>query len=119
MENRKPSEIEQLFDKAEIYAKTSAELVKLQVIDKTADVVSSVTALIVLGSMVTLFTLFVNVALGLYLGRLLHEYYLGFLIVSGFYLFVAIIIYFLKDRLIKTSISNLVISKLLKEKLVS
>ena len=117
METRQPTELEVLFDKAEGYAKTSAELIKLNVINKTADVVSSVTAIIALGTMVALFTLFVNVALSIYIGTLLNEYYLGFLIVSAFYFVMAIIIYLFKDKLIKNGISNLVISKLLKEKL--
>ena len=108
--------IETLFEKAEDYSKTSIELIQLKVIDKSADVLSSVTALIAVGMVAALFTLFLNIGLGLYIGKLLGDYYLGFFVVSGFYFLLGLIIYFLKDKYIKQKISDLIISKLLPNK---
>jgi hypothetical protein len=65
---------------------------------------------------VAMFSLFLNIALSLYLGKLLGEIYLGFLIVSAIYLFLSIVIYFYSNKLIKIPLTNLVIEKLLKEK---
>ena len=114
---RQPTELEKLYDKAENYAKTTVELTKLTVIDKSADVLSSVTVLIAIGIVFALFTLFLNLALGLYLGKLFGDYYLGFLIVSAFYLILCLFIYLIKEKYIKATIANLVITKLLKEKI--
>ena len=108
--------VDLLFEKVEDYSKTSIELLQLKAISKSADVLSSVTALIAVGIVAALFTLFLNIGLGLYLGKLLGDYYLGFFVVSGFYFLMGLIIYFTKDRFIKQKISDLVISKLLQNK---
>jgi len=63
---------------------------------------------------IAMFTLFINIGFGLLIGELLNAYYLGFFIVSGFYLILAFALYIFKDKLIKEPIANEVISKLLK-----
>ncbi|MBC7493959.1 MAG: hypothetical protein H7221_03045 [Flavobacterium sp.] len=108
--------IEMLFQRAEEYSKTSLELLQLKVINKLADVLSSITALIAVGVVLALFSLFFNIGLGLYLGKLFGDYYLGFFAVSGFYLILALIMYLLKDTLIKRKISDIVISALIQNK---
>ena len=113
---RTATSIEDLFEKLENYSKTTAELVQLKVISKSADVLSSVTALIAVGMVVALFTLFLNIGVGLYFGKLLGDYYLGFFVVAGLYFLLGLIIYFLKDTYIKQKINDLVISKLLQHK---
>ena len=107
---------EKLYDKAKEYTETSLELYRLNAIDKTADVVSSLFARLALLMVVAMFSLLINIALSLYIGKLLDEMYLGFLIVSGFYLIVAIIIFLFSDKLLKIPLTNLVIAKLLKSK---
>jgi hypothetical protein len=110
--------VELLFEKAKNYTETSLELYKLNAIDKTADVVSSLISRIALLLFVAMFTLFVNIALSLYLGKLLGEYYYGFLVVSGFYFILSILLYFYSNKYIKIPVTNLVIAKLLKTKIV-
>lgn len=102
-----------LYEKAKEYTETSIELYKLNAINTTADVVSSLVSRIVLLIVVSLFTLFVNIAISLFIGEQLGSSYLGFLFVSGFYLTVAIIVQVFNYKLIKKPISNLVIGKLL------
>ncbi|WP_100612475.1 hypothetical protein [Confluentibacter lentus] len=106
--------IESLYNKVKEYTETSVELYKFHAIDVTADVVSSLVSRIAIVLAFSLFTLFVNIAISLLIGKLLGAYYLGFLIVSGFYLIITIIIYFFNDRLIKAPITDLVIAKLMK-----
>ncbi|WP_308990615.1 hypothetical protein QLS71_003945 [Mariniflexile litorale] len=108
--------IDILYEKAKKYTETSAELVALHAVDKTADVLSSLTSIMLIIIVVTLFTLFINVGLSLFIGSLLNAYYLGFFIVSGFYLVLAFVLYKFKDKLIKTPVANLIIAKLLKSK---
>ncbi|WP_438966620.1 hypothetical protein [Flavobacterium sp.] len=109
--------IELLYEKAKNYTETSIELFRLNAIDKTADVVSSLFARLILIMVVAMFTLFINIALSLFIGSLLGATYLGFLIVSGIYLVLSIIIYNYNEKLIKIPLTNLVISKLLKTKI--
>ena len=110
---RSATPIDLLFEKAEDYSKTSIELLKLNVISKSADVLSTIISLIAIGIVVALFTLFINIGLGLYIGKLLGDYYLGFFAVSGFYFLLAILIYSVKEKYIKEKITDLIISKLL------
>jgi hypothetical protein len=105
---------DRLLEKFENYSKTSIELAKLNAIDKTADVVSSLSSLMCITIVASMFVLFINIALSLYVGKLLGEYFLGFLIVSSFYLIVGIIIYISRQQLIKTPVSNMILGKLLK-----
>jgi hypothetical protein len=56
-----------------------------------------------------------NIGISLYLGDLLHNYVLGFMIVAIFYFIIGIIFFFFRKSLIKTPIENLIISKFLKE----
>lgn len=106
---------DKLFEKVENYANTSIDLLKLNAVEKSADVVSSLAHRIVLLSIVAMFTLFINIGVSMYIGKLLNEYYLGFFIVSTFYLVLAMIVYLFRNGFLKTPISNMVITKLLKK----
>lgn len=108
--------VEQLYQKTKEYTETSIELFKLNAIDKTADLISSLFARLILVMFVAMFTLFINIALSLYIGKLLGEMYVGFLIVSGIYLVLSIAILLFSDKLLKEPLTNLVIAKLLKTK---
>ena len=107
--------IELLYQKVEKYSKTSFELLQLSTIDKTSDILSSLAVVIVVSFLSAMFTLFLNIGISLYLGDLLHNYVLGFIIVAACYMLIGIIIYLFRKSLIKTPIDNLIISKFLKE----
>lgn len=90
--------IEVLYNKAKIYAETSLNLMALNVIDKTADMLSTLASRTFIAIAVAMFTLFLNIGISLYIGKLLDQYYLGFLIGSVFYLIVAIVLYGFKRQ---------------------
>ena len=102
-----------LFDKVEKYANTSIDILKLNAVEKSADVLSSLTSSIVVFIIFAMFTLFVNIGVSLFIGKMLEEYYLGFLIVSTFYLIVGLLVYYNRTKLMKTPLSNMIIVKLL------
>ena len=108
--------IESIYNKAKAYTQTSIELYKLNAIDKTADVVSSIVSRLALGSIIAVFLLFINIGISLYIGHLLQANYLGFLIVSSFYLLLGVSLYKFNDLLIIKPITNLVIAKLTRKK---
>jgi len=114
MENN-TSTIETLFERAEEYARTTVELVKLQAVDRAADVVSSLLSQIIVSIVIVLFAFLLNIGLSFWVGELLGKVYFGFLAVSGFYLIVAIILYAVKDKVLKTPICNFIIVRMLKK----
>ncbi|MBP0903669.1 hypothetical protein ACFSKN_03705 [Mariniflexile gromovii] len=114
--NNIATNIESLYEKAKDYAEINVELVKLRTIDKTADVVSSLVVRLIIFLGVAMFLLFVNISLGLYIGDLLGKDYLGFLVVSGIYLLITVILSVSRNKIIKVPITNMIISKLLEEK---
>lgn len=108
--------IGKLYDKAEQYSKTSLELIKLNAIDKSSDVISSLAVVATLTFIAAIFTLFINIGLALLIGKSLGNYAVGFLIVSAFYVLIGVILFVFRKNLIKIPINNIVLGKLLKEK---
>ena len=102
-----------LFDKVEKYTNTSIDLIKLNAVEKSADVLSTLTSSIVVFIIFAMFTLFVNIGVSLFIGKLINENYLGFLMVSTFYLVVGVLVYYNRHKLMKTPLSNMIIIKLL------
>ncbi|TWI00399.1 hypothetical protein IQ05_01045 [Flavobacterium tiangeerense] len=113
MENN-ASSIEMLFERAENYTKTSIELAKLNAIDKTADVVSSLISRMAISVVFAMFVFLSNIGLSLWVGKLVGQLYFGFFIVGAFYLALALLLYYFKDKWIKMPISNFIIVKMLK-----
>ncbi|WP_316635576.1 hypothetical protein [uncultured Flavobacterium sp.] len=104
-----------LYEKVENYTKTSLELIKLKTVSTSADILSTLTSKIAVGAVVAFFTLFLNIGISLWIGKLLGAYYYGFFIMALFYLIVAIVMHKTQHKLIKTPIGNMIISSILKE----
>ena len=107
--------MERLYIKAEKYSSTSLELLKLNAIDKTADVIASLALLLCLFMVFAMFTLFITVGIGLLLGKLLNSYALGFFCISGFYIVLGFTLYQFRHKFIKDPVSGLIIRKLLRK----
>ncbi len=105
--------IEMLFDKAEVYSKTTVELLKLKAIRKSADVISSLITKAIITIIVGLFLFLANIALALWLGKLTGEYFYGFLIVASFYLFIGLLSYIFRKKLIQIPFKDNIISKMM------
>ena len=104
--------IDTLFEKTKDYVETRADLFKLKAIKKTAEVGSSVVSIIVVAVVFTTFFLFLNVALGLWLGDLTGRNYIGFFIIAAFYLIVGIFIYLNKQKIISSPITDSIIKNM-------
>lgn len=114
--NDSATPIETLFERAEDYTKTTIELFKLNAIDKSADVVSSLVSRLAVFMVVALLTIVVNIGFALWIGKLLGESYYGFFVIGGFYALVAILLHTFRHQWIKYPISNSIITQMLKEK---
>lgn len=111
--NENPNVIETLIESATEYSKTSFELGKLKVLDKTSDAVSTIIPHSIVVFVVSIFILFVNLGLAFWLGEILGKIYFGFLAVAGFYFVVAFVLHFLMHKWIKKIVSNYIIKKVL------
>jgi len=106
--------LESLVDRVTDYGKTSYELVKLQAIDKSSDVVSSVIPHAFVLILIASFLLFLNLGLAFWLGEILGKIFYGFFIVAAFYVLVGLVVHLFMHKQLKEIIRNYVIKQLLK-----
>ena len=104
--------LESLLAKVEAYSKTNYELLKLKAVDKTADVSSRLLSRTLLVIALLFFVLFINIGLSFWIGELIGETYIGFVIVAGFYGLVSIILFLTHNALVR-KMKNRIISQLL------
>jgi hypothetical protein len=115
-ENTTP--IATLFERAEDYGKTTLNLLKLNAIDKSADVVSSLVSRLAVVMTVVFSILIVSVGLSLWIGKLLGDTFYGFFIIGGFYAILAILLQVFRHQWLKDPVSNSIIKQMLKPKTV-
>lgn len=93
--------IETLLENTATYGKTSFELVKLKVLDKTSDKLSSFFPHTIVAFIIVSFLLFLNLGLALWLGELLGRIYFGFFVLAGADAFVALIMHLFMRKWLK------------------
>jgi hypothetical protein len=110
----KTSAIESLIERATEFGKTSFDLAKLKVLDKTSDVVSSITSHYVVIIFISSFILFINFGLALWLGEILGKIYYGFFVVAAFYGITGILVHFILHKWLKRIFGDYFIKQVLK-----
>lgn len=75
------------------------EIAKIEVREELAEVLAKGIVGIILIAIGGTFFLFLNLALALWIGELMQREFLGFFIVSGFYLVVLIVLLLIKDKI--------------------
>ncbi len=104
---------EDLFSKTNDYLETKVELLKLQAVSKSSAVASSVVSSIVVGLLLVMVVILLNIGLALWIGQLIGESYIGFFIVTGFYILLLLIVIATRRRIIGTPVKNLFIKAFL------
>lgn len=112
MDNQ-PNAIGSFIESAGAYIETRVELLKLQAVSKSSSVVSSLVSTIIIAVLIVFGLSILNIGLSFYIGTLLGATWLGFIVVGGFYILLAILFIALKDRLIKRPVTDLLINKFL------
>ena len=105
--------MEPLFEKAKEYGKTSYELFKLKTLNKTVKVLSTYLSRGIAFLFFSMFLVFLNIGIALWLGDLLGKTSNGFLCVAGFYGIIWGVLYFFMHNWLKKKISNKMITHLL------
>ena len=114
MEN-KQSTFEELFYKLKEYGDIRLNLFKLKSVDKVSNFFSTLIVIIFLLVLLFLFIACVTIGIALLLGAWLGHSYYGFFIMGGLYVIIGLILYSVKDKLLKSSISNKLIKELLED----
>jgi hypothetical protein len=105
--------VELLVERATDYGKTSYQLIRLKVLAKSADVISSLVPRLVVAVVLIGFVLFGSLGLANWLGEVLGKPYFGSFAVAGGYAVIGLLISVFLHRTIKRKISNYIIFKVL------
>ena len=106
--------VKELINKTGSYLETRLDLLKLQAVDKSAGVVSSLVTALIIASFVFLLVVILSIGVALWIGHETGELYYGFFIVGGFYILLSILLYAFRDKFLKGPVGNSIIQKLLK-----
>ncbi|MES2573564.1 MAG: hypothetical protein V4572_01350 [Bacteroidota bacterium] len=107
-----------LFERAEDYTKTTIKLFKLNAVDKTAEIVSSLFSLLVVILTVVLSIVIISIGAALWIGKLLGDSFYGFFAIGGLYLLVAILLRVFREQWLKYPVSNSIIKQMMKQKAI-
>ena len=103
--------LEALADSLKEYADTNYELIKLEVIDHSSTIISGIITTFIITVILVLFAFFGGMYLAYYLSDVLDINFIGFAIVAGFYLILAIVIYANKKRFIERPVCDSFVGK--------
>ncbi len=112
MENQ-PTTFGSLFENAGDYLETRLDLLKLQAVNKSSDVTSSIVSRIIILLIISFAMIILNIGLALWAGELLGKVYLGFFIVAGFYALIALVLHLFRHSWLKEPVSSMIIKKML------
>ncbi len=112
MENQ-PNTFGSVLENAGDYLETRLDLLKLQAVNKSSDVTSSVVSRMIILLMVSFAIFILNMGLALWVGELLGKVYLGFFVIAGFYMLIGLILHFFRNSLLKEPVSTMIIKKML------
>lgn len=102
----------ELSDSISEYVQTYYKLSILKFTDKATGISASVMSSLVVVTLGIFVLFFSGIALGFWLGSLVHSTALGFLLVAALYLLVIVIIVLMRKRIVFPMIRNLIINKL-------
>ncbi len=107
------SSIESLFKKTGDYVETRIDLMKLQAVNKTSEVTSSLVSNIIIVMLGMMTIMLLNIGIAFYVGEVLGGVHYGFFIVAGFYLLLATLIFVFRKEWLKTPVQDKMIRKML------
>ena len=106
--------IESLLDDTGKYIEAKTELWKLKTADKISENISSIASQVIFLFIISIVFMSLNVGLAIMIGSWMGEIYYGFFIIAGFYALVGLLLYAVRDKIIKTPLYNSIINKIVK-----
>lgn len=111
MENTAEKIFTELKDDISTYAGLKLRLLKLMAIERAAKIIAVLSHAVILMLMGFFMILFLFMALGFYLSQLMDNLALGFLVVGGIYVLLALVMIWAKDR-VRLRLMNLAVEVL-------
>ena len=109
------AKVEEMAEHVKEYVNNHITSAKLSVAEKTSGVLANIIALAVALLVFVFFIVFASVALALVFAKLTGEYYWGFLIVAGIYLLMGILVWTMREKLLRLPIMNAILKQLFKD----
>lgn len=106
------SRIDQTIEHAKEYVETKWDLIILNTTEKVSNAASSIATSLILILVMSFVLLFSSIGVAWYIGEQNGSASMGFLIVAGFYLIVAVLFYFMRNEWLKIPIINSILKKL-------
>ena len=103
--------IEDLVEKTRSYLETQLALTRYKAIDKSSDIISSLSVYIFFVLVLFLFLITINIGIAFWIGGLLGQNFYGFFITGAFDALVGLVIFLFRNKWIKAPISRLIIDK--------
>ena len=110
--NEQKNIFDNLFNNLVEYLDAKWEFTKLDAVDKTAEVLAGLIGMLILSTFFLLFLVLASVAGALAMGRALQNTSLGFLIVSGVYLLIFLILLIFQRKPLRKILTESMYSKL-------
>ncbi len=107
--------VEELADHIKEYVNIRVESVKLAAAEKTSKLAATIFAAAIAAFVFLLFIIFAGLALAFVFSKLTGEFYLGFLIVAGIYLVLGLLIWSMRERILRIPIMNAMLQQLFKD----
>lgn len=99
-----------------IYARQRADMVKLEVVEKSSEIVSSLITNLVVAILAFIGVLLLSLTAALFLGQLWGDYALGFLAITVFYTMICIVLVVFRRQLVTNPVVSHIISLVYEEK---
>jgi hypothetical protein len=109
------SQLQHLADEVKSYVNVRIDLLKLNVAETASSIIANTMAKVISGIIFLFFLLFGSIALSLFLSSVIGNSYSGFLIVSGIYLALGLLIWYTRKKFIQAPIMNAIIRQLFSE----
>ena len=113
----KSTNLEVLFERGMEYTRTSIALFKMKSVERISELVSKFAVVLIFVVIALLFFLNLNIGIAILIGDSLGKIWLGFIIVSGFYVFIGLLFYIFKETLLKRKISDSIVSQMMGDEL--
>lgn len=103
---------EHLVEHLKEYVNTRISLAKLEIAEKVSRLIAWAVAALFVFIVLLIFIVFLGLSAAHGIGDALGKPYLGFLIVAGFYLFVAFLVWWQKEKLLRMPLMNAIVRQL-------
>lgn len=114
MKDSIPDNISSIVEDTEQFFEAKIELWTLKITDKVAAIISAIVSKFIFILIGVIVLVALNIAVALLIGKWLGQMYLGFLVIAGAYIFLGLILFLARKKLIENPVYSTVINLIMK-----